>query len=170
MIASQTVQANWWENKSWEFTDTGVTPGTSLTYTVVIKDGYGNAKTITDATLINDNDPRITYKGKYWKSVKHSDRYPDFGRNIHRATKNGYYMTMKFTGTSISVFSERSTSTGKISVSIDGATPVTVNTSQAGKAFQSEVYSISGLTSGEHTIKIKKISGKYMIIDALKVR
>lgn len=170
LLASKTVRANWWQSKSWTFTDTGIKKGTSLTYTVVIKDEYGNAKTVSDSTLINDNDSRITYKGKNWKSVKHSDNYPDFGRNIHRTTKNGNYMTMKFTGTSISLLSEQSKDTGKISISIDDGTPVTINTSLSGHVYQTEVYSVSNLSAGTHTIKIKKVSGKYMVIDAFKVR
>jgi hypothetical protein len=170
-LASKTMDSRSWQSKSWSFTDTGITPGTSLTYTVVIKDPYGNTKTVTDATLINDTDSRVKYKGSSWKTVKNrSDSHPDFGRTIHRTTKNGSYATLKFTGTSLDILSEKSSSTGTISISIDGGTPTTVDTSATTPAYQAKVFSVSGLSSGSHTVKITKVSGKYLVIDAFKVR
>lgn len=171
LLASKTVSAKSWQNKPWTFTDTGVTRGTSLTYTVVVKDPYGNTKTIADPTLIDDTDSRIKYSGSGWKSYKNrSNLYPDFGRTIHRTTKNGSYATLKFTGTSLTLYSEKSSSKGQATVSIDGGAPTTIDMYLDGTAWQANVFSASGLSNGPHTVKITKISGSYMVIDAFKVR
>lgn len=171
LLASKTYTAYWWQSKSWSFTDTGIAPGTSLTYTVVIKDAFGNTRTVTDATLINDNDSRVKYKGSGWKKYSNrSDKYQEFGRNIHRTTKNGSYVSMKFTGTSITVFSERGKTMGKATVSIDGGAPTTIDMYSETNVYQANVFSVGGLASGTHTIKIVKTSGKYVVIDAFKVR
>lgn len=176
LLASKTYTATWWQSKSWTFTDTGVTPGTSLTYTVVIKDGFGNTKTVTDATLIDNVDSRIKYSGSGWKSsTNRSNSYPDFGRTAKYTSTNGSSATLTFTGTSVTFFTERGVNYGKATVSIDGGPLTTIDmyfkgTKTSYRYYQSNVYTVSGLTAGKHTIKITKKSGKYLMIDAFKVR
>ena len=176
LLASKTFESRWWKSQYWSFTDTGITPGTSLEYTVVIKDGFGNTKTVSDGTLINDNDSRVKYTGSGWKIVKNrSNANPDFARDIHRTKTNGNSVTMKFTGTSISLLSERGSNLGSATVSIDGASGTTIDMKYNGsntshRYYQAEVFKQTGLSAGTHTIKVTKTSGTYLIIDAFKVR
>lgn len=176
ILASKTLDATWWQNTSWTFVDTGITPGTSQTYTVVITDPFGNVKTVSDATLIDNVDSRIKYRGSGWKSSKgRSNSYPDFGRTLSYTSKNGSYASLTFTGTSVDIFSERGIKNGSAKVSIDGAAPTSINMYYKGtktnyRYFQAKVYSIGGLSAGTHTIKITKTGGTYMMIDAFKVR
>lgn len=174
LLASKTVDSRWWKASSWTYTDTGIKPGTSLTYTVVIKDPYGNTKTVTDSTLINDDDKRVKYSSGWSNSNSRSNAYPDFNRDIHRATKNGSSVTMTFIGASVALFAEKSPNMGKATVSIDGGAPVEIDMYADLKSghsyYQAQVFSQSGLSAGTHTIKIVKTSGKYLTIDAFKVR
>jgi len=175
LLASKTLDSRWWKSASWTFTDTGITPGTSLTYTVVIKDSFGNAKTVTDATLINDTDSRVKYSSGWTTLKKRGDTNPDFGRDIHRAKTNGKSATLTFTGTSIALFAERGPDLGKATVSIDGGLATAIDmhfegTTTSKRYYQQQVFAQAGLTPGKHTIKITKTSGKYLIIDAFKVR
>jgi len=178
LLASKTVDSRWWKNASWTYTDTGIKPGTSLTYTVVIKDGYGNAKTVTDATLIDNTDSRIKYGGTWTKSTGRSDKYPDFGRSLSYTKKNGSSATMTFTGSSITLFVEKGYDFAQATVSIDGGAPTQIDTSYYDgntshknyRRFQQQAFSVSGLSAGTHTIKITKTSGTYLMIDAFKVR
>ncbi|MEO5949557.1 MAG: hypothetical protein ABIP74_04065 [Candidatus Saccharimonas sp.] len=175
LLASKTVDSRWWKSASWTLTDKGITPGTSLTYTVVIKDPYGNAKSVTDATLINDTDSRVKYSSSWSTLKKRSDANPDFGRDIHRTKTNGKSATLTFTGTSIALFAERGPDLGKATVSIDGGPTSEIDmnftgTNSSKRYYQQQVFAKSGLTAGKHTIKVTKTSGKYLIIDAFKVR
>ena len=176
LLATKTVDSWWWKSNSWTFKDTGVPKGTSFQYTVVVSDGYGNSTSFQDGTLINNDDGRITYKGSSWKKVKgRSDKYPDFGRDIHRTKKNGNYLTFTFTGTSITLLAERGYNLGTAQVSIDGEPATTIDMKYVGKTnsyryYQAEVYKRTGLSNGKHTIKITKAGGTYLIIDAFKVR
>lgn len=174
-LATKTVTANWWESKSWTYVDKDVPVGTSLQYKLVVKDSFGNKRTYNDTTLIDDMDSRITYTGSGWSAHrKRKDASPDFGRTIHRASKNGDSMVMTFTGTSITMFNESNNYSGVIDVSIDGGTPTRINLNlnhpSKYRKYQYVSYVRSGLKPGKHTITVKKVSGKYIYVDAFKVR
>lgn len=178
LLAKKTIDSRWWKSSSWTYTDSGVTPGTSLTYAVVIKDGYGNERTVADATLIDNADSRVKYSSSWTKSTGRSDKYPDFGRTVAYTSKDGSYTTMTFFGTSLTLFVEKGYDFAKATVSIDGGAPTEIDTSyydgnanhQGYRKFQQQAFSVSGLSAGSHTVKITKTSGKYLMIDAFKVR
>lgn len=174
-LATKTVAANWWQSKSWTYTDKNVPKGTSLQYKLVVKDPFGNSRTYADTTLIDDTDSRIKYSGSGWKSyTKRADTSPDFGRTIHRLSKNGSSMSMSFTGTSITMFTEMNNYSGVVDVSVDGGPATRVNLDlnhpKDYKKYQQATFTRSGLAPGKHTIMVKKVSGKYVYIDAFKVR
>ncbi len=174
-LATKTLAANWWEAKSWTYTDKNVPAGTSLQYKLVVKDPFGNSRTYSDTTLIDDTDSRIKYSGSGWSAYKNRpDTSPDFGRTIHRLSKNGSSMSMSFTGTSITMFNEMNNYSGTVDVSIDGgpATRVDLNLHHPNgyKKYQQAPFTRTGLAPGKHTIKVTKVSGTYIYIDAFKVR
>ncbi|MGB4957793.1 MAG: hypothetical protein WBO49_05055 [Candidatus Saccharimonas sp.] len=174
-LASKTVTANWWQSKSWTYTDKNVPKGTSLEYYLIVKDPFGNSRRFDDTALIDDSDSRVKYSGSGWKYYKNRpDTSPDFGRTIHRLSKNGSSLSMKFTGTSISMFTEMNAYSGVVDVSIDGGAATRVNLNydngKGYKKFQQVAFSKTGLSAGSHTIVVKKVSGSYVYIDAFKVR
>lgn len=174
-LATKTVAAHWWAPKSWTFTDKNVPAGTSLQYKLVVTDPYGNSTTYNDTTLIDDTDSRIKYSGSGWSAYTgRADTSPDFGRTVHRLSKNGSSLSMKFTGTSISMFTEMNDYSGVVDISIDGGAATRVNLNydngKGYKKFQQVTFSQAGLPAGTHTIVVKKVSGSYVYIDAFKVR
>ena len=141
----------------------------------MVKDPFGNSRTYTDTTLVDDTDSRVKYSGSGWKTYTgRADTSPDFARTIHRLSTNGSYVTMNFTGTSITMLTEKNNYSGKVEVSIDGGAVTVVDLNlyhpKSYKAYQQGTFTRSGLTNGMHTIKVKKISGSYVYIDAFKVR
>jgi len=71
----------------------------------------------------------------------------------------------------VALMSEKNSGRGSISVSIDGGTPVTASEYNAtGTLYQQVVFSLSGLSAGTHTLKVTKLSGTYMDIDAVLSR
>ena len=51
---------------------------------------------------------------------------------------------------------------------LDGTLQSTVNCYSAARQSQQTVYSVSGLASGSHTLKLVKQDGNYMLLDALR--
>ncbi len=175
LLATQTVDATFWQSKSWTYTDKNVPKGTSLLYRLVVTDPFGNSRTFEDTTVIDDFDSRVKYSGSGWSSyTDRPDTSPDFARTIHRLSKDGSYMTMKFTGTSIQMITEKNNRSGVVDISIDGGTPTRVDLNlyhpKNYRKYQEVVFSRGGLSAGTHTIKVTKVSGTYVYIDAFKVR
>jgi len=61
VIQSQLVPSSWWSQPQITFNDTGLTPGTSQTYTVRVVDGNGNAVTSQAATVTIANGQSSAY-------------------------------------------------------------------------------------------------------------
>lgn len=174
-LATKTVTATYWQNKSWTFTDTGITPGRTAAYDVAVKDGDGNITKMTGVTAINDTDSSIVYAGSGWKSLQNrSADLVDFAKGSHQTSVNGDTATYTFYGTGIIWLAEKNPDRGVASVSIDGGTATQVTLTHNPESgtknlFQQKVYKVSGLAYGKHTIKITKLSGKYIDIDAFVV-
>ncbi|WP_229522413.1 X2-like carbohydrate binding domain-containing protein [Paenibacillus monticola] len=128
-----------------------------------------NNPSVTHSVYINDSDSGIVYSGSWNHSTGRS--VGDYKADVHYTENNGDYAEYTFTGTGIDLLTEKDSSQGDMLVYLDGATsPQTISTFTAGvKEAQQTVYSISGLPAGEHTIKVVKDSGQYMLLDAFKV-
>lgn len=57
----------------------------------------------------------------------------------------------------------------ELSIDNDPAQTVTIDTYNDTRLVQQTVYSNKNLSPGTHTIKLKKVSGTYMLVDVLKV-
>jgi hypothetical protein len=75
----------------------------------------------------------------------------------------------RFTGNGISLITEKWSTAGQASVSIDGGAPTTVSLAQPANAYQQVTFAATGLTNCSHTIKVTKSSGGQIVIDALAV-
>jgi len=123
---------------------------------------------VTQDNIYDDTDSSVTYATPANWTSRQNTTYGDFGNGIHYTTVNGESATFTFTGTSVALMSEKNSTRGNISVSIDGGTPVTASEYNAsGTLFQQIVFSKTGLSSGTHTIKVTKSSGSYMDVDAV---
>jgi hypothetical protein len=117
---------------------------------------------------LNDTDPTITYAGF---SDSANRGLGDYGNDVHYATANGSTATLTFTGTGIQVYGEQNTDQGNIGVSIDGGAQQTVSTlsSDGQRHSNIAVYTATGLTPGNHTIVVTKLSGTYTTLDGFNI-
>lgn len=167
-VATKTVDSRYWRGTSWTFNDTGIPIGTSQEYTLKVKDTFGNTLSVSTPTVINDTDARIAYSGKWVNSQNHADGRNDFARGMHHTTVNGASYSYSFFGSSVKIIGEKAYNRGKYAVSIDGGAATTVNAYDAAVLYQQTLFSKTGLGFGRHTIKVTKISGGYMDVDAIQ--
>ncbi|MFF4358935.1 hypothetical protein [Streptomyces sp. NPDC001604] len=118
-------------------------------------------------TPVNDTDPAITYTGSWSSSSGRG--LGDLYNNVHATTTNGDSVSYTFTGTGIDVLSETNSDEGGIDVYIDGAKVQSVSASGSSRLAQQVVASVSGLTKGQHTIKLVKTGGTSMLLDGFTV-
>jgi len=119
--------------------------------------------------IVNDNDPGISYGGGTWfhSTARVHDDYLD---DVTATTANGAYAQFTFNGSGVQYWSERDADMGNVDVYIDGVFKQRINCYHTGGKLSRQVlYSVTGLTSGSHTIKVVKIDGTYAIVDAIIV-
>jgi len=116
-------------------------------------------------TEINDTDAGITYTGSW--SYSASRGLGDYQDDVHYTTTNGDSMSYTFNGTGIAYITEREASEGNVDVYLDGVYQTTVNCTNSTRLPQQTLYSVAGLASGSHTLKLVKKDATYMVVDAL---
>jgi len=126
---------------------------------------------LTAPISVNDSDTRLQYSGSGW------DYFPNrsignLNDDVHATTNNGDSVSFTFSGTGVAYVTERSDGYGLVDVYLDNAFIQTVDANAAGVRNQvgQILFEKSGLSAGQHTIKLVKKSGAYMLIDALRVQ
>ena len=121
-----------------------------------------------DRPLVNNDDEGVEYEGNGW--IHEVNRgIGNTNNNVHITTENGDSASHTFIGTGIEFITETDTTHGQVAVYIDGAHHKTVDAFSTLHGVQVSLHSVQGLTQGEHTIKLVKVSGERMILDAFKV-
>jgi hypothetical protein len=170
LLASHTVDSRFWRADSWTYIDTGLPPGTSAQYNLVVKDPFNNSRTYGDVTLFDDSDSRFAYVGTWTNSQGRSDKTPDFNRGIHYTSTNGNSYTFTFYGSAFKIIGEENTGRGTMDISVDGGPAVSASAyNDTNTYFQQTIYGTSGLGLGKHTVKVTKTGGTYMDVDAVHV-
>lgn len=161
-------------------TDQHSNGGTNITFSpaTVVTDGRwpAAAQAIIDAAgpgpssskVIDDDDLRISYIGSWASSG--SRGLGDLDDGVHYTQQDGAYATLTFTGTGISFLTETYSDEGEIGITLDGVTQPSVNAATSDRHAQVKLYSVSGLTPGQHTITVTKDSGTYMLVDGFVVQ
>lgn len=120
--------------------------------------------------VINDTDERIVYNGDGWNYRDGRWMESDLMNDVHVTVKNGNSAEFTFIGTGIGLISEVCDDLGEADIYIDGEFKETINCYRAeGRISRQVVYSIKNLPYGEHTIKIEKKNGPYMIVDGFRI-
>lgn len=103
------------------------------------------------AQVTVDNTPSasVTYSGSWTHSAD---------ANYYNSTKSvsgtvGNYVQFAFTGTGVSLSTSKASGIGKLSISIDGGTPVVVDGYSPTAYYQVPIFQVSGLAPGAHTIR-----------------
>ncbi len=126
-----------------------------------------DALRVTPDTGYDDPSGSISYSRRTgWVSHQNSTTR-HFGRGVHYTRHNGATATVHFRGTQVILVSPTGRPFGKARVSIDGRAPVTISEYRAASTrYQQIVFTRRGLSAGAHTMKITKVSGTYLEIDA----
>ena len=155
--------------------------GTNMTFTqaTIVTDGNwpAAAQTILASAglsprppltgRIDDDNLAIQYSGSW--SASGFRGLGDYDDGVHYTQDNGAIASLTFTGTGITFYTETNVDEATIGVSVDGASKGTVNADTATRAAQVPLYSISGLSSGQHTITLTKQSGQYLLVDGFGI-
>lgn len=117
----------------------------------------------------DQTDSRCVYTGT-WAAYSTSSAYKG---SYGRSNTAGAYVTLTFTGTRLTWFATKGTTTGLGDVYVDGVFKQTVDLTAAAVAYQQEVWTTGDLSNGVHIVKIVRsaasASGKYLTIDAVDV-
>ena len=120
-------------------------------------------------TPINDTAPGITYTGSGW-NYSSARPYGDYDNDVHSTANNGDSVSYTFTGSGIEALTELNSDEGSINVYVDGSLRQTVSAAASGdRTAQQALVTVTGLTSGSHTLQLVKQSGSYMVLDGLVV-
>lgn len=119
---------------------------------------------------VNDTDTAITYSGTWGYSNNRG--LGDYQDDVHYAETDGQSFQYDFQGTGIAYVTELDESQGDVDIYLDGAFQKSVNTGlDAGEPRQAQqtVWSAGGLPNGNHTLRVVKKSGQFMLLDRLDV-
>ncbi|MDU0200620.1 X2-like carbohydrate binding domain-containing protein [Paenibacillus sp. MAH-36] len=149
---------------------------TNLTFTFLSGSPRTFAITVSNSaspgryTYINDDSSEIHYTGAWNRSTNRP--FNDYGKDVHYVEQNNDFFTYTFNGTGITYITEVDQGQGDVDIYIDGQLHGTAHTFGANShnVAQQEVYTVSNLTPGIHTLKAVKKSGQFMLLDALKVQ
>ncbi len=113
-----------------------------------------------------------TYVGT-WTNVTEAGNY---GGSAKQCAVTTCSMTYTFTGTGVSWLGQKDANYGKASVYLDNVLVATADAYGAVNTYQQTLYSVTGLTSGSHTLKIvptathnASSSGNWIEVDAFTV-
>jgi hypothetical protein len=126
-----------------------------------------------DGQTVNDTDPGLHYAGSAWGYYPNRPAsLDDYQKDVHATLNNGDSVAYTFNGTGISYITEKSLDEGTVDVYVDGVYEGSVNAYEAGTHNQGGqvLFSTTNLARGQHTLKLVKTSGQYMLVDALTVQ
>jgi hypothetical protein len=116
-------------------------------------------------TTINDNNASVTYAGGTW-NYSNNRGAGDYSDDVSYTGVNGAYAQYSFTGTGIKVIGPTDPSQGIIEIFIDNVSQGITDTHGTPYSAQTTYFETNSLTPGTHTIKVLKLSGTWMQIDA----
>ncbi|MFG1875986.1 hypothetical protein ACGFIV_14235 [Sphaerisporangium sp. NPDC049003] len=120
----------------------------------------------TGNALVNDTE--LTYDANWYHTTARG--YGDYNDDTHHTNTVGATAQYTFTGTGIEYLSERNGDMGNVDVYLDNVLQTNVNLYVSGaRQAQQVVFSKTGLSSGQHTIKIVNKATAVGMVDALRV-
>lgn len=125
-------------------------------------DGTAAVRMEINKKMVDDRDTSITYSGT-WSNY---DDGGDYGGTETFSNSAGAYAEYKFTGTGISFIGPKNKNLGTIDIYLDGdLVEENLNLNTASKNYQQLLYTKTGLSNGEHTIKVV-VKSDYVVVDA----
>jgi hypothetical protein len=129
------------------------------------------ARSSAPAQTINDTDAGLQYSGSGW-GYYGGRGVGDLQDDVHATTNDGDAVSFSFRGTGVAFVTEKSLDEGQVDVLLDGQLVQTVDAFAANVHNQSGqvLFSRNDLSAGQHTVKLVKKSGAYMLLDALTIQ
>ncbi|WP_240702987.1 X2-like carbohydrate binding domain-containing protein [Cohnella luojiensis] len=118
--------------------------------------------------IVNDDDTEISYHGA-WQHNRNRG-LGDYKDDVHFTEADNDYYEFTFKGTGIEIVTEKDSSQGDMDIYVDNEFKQTISTYNVSKQALQTVYNITGLSDSEHTVKVVKKSGYYMLLDQLKYK
>ncbi|GAA2383749.1 hypothetical protein Cme02nite_70060 [Catellatospora methionotrophica] len=116
--------------------------------------------------LVNDTD--LTYDAGWYHTTARG--YGDYNDDTHHTNTVNAAASYTFTGTGIEYLSERNGDMGNVDVYLDNVLQANVNLYVSGaRQAQAVVWSKTGLSNGQHTIRIVNKATAVAIVDALRI-
>jgi alpha-L-fucosidase len=116
---------------------------------------------------VNDDDPGSASPG--WLRTCNLGT-GDYNNDLTTSATTGTVWTTSFTGSSVTVYAPKQSGAGKIEIQIDGQSDGTADLSTTGaRQPQQNVFAMSGLASGNHTISIVNRGPGPVAVDAIVV-
>jgi hypothetical protein len=114
-------------------------------------DAFDVAGTLLAVTRVEQNDRHLGWTGHWTKT---SSAYYS-GGDAKYANAPGASVTIEFTGISLEFLAKRSANYGKARVTLDEATPVTIDLYSASTLYKQKVWSSGLLEAGHHTVRFE---------------
>ena len=117
--------------------------------------------------ILDDRDGRLKYSGG-WATY---DSSSDYNGTETYSTNKGDTCELEFEGTGVRFIGSRQNNVGKVRIYLDGEFKKEVDTYNEGSQKQSEIYSVTGLEKGTHTIKVETAGGNAncIVVDAFEI-
>ena len=117
--------------------------------------------------ILDDRDGRLKYSSG-WATY---DSSSDYNGTETYSTNKGDTCELEFEGTGVRFIGSRQNNVGKVKIYLDGELKKEVDTYNEGSQKQSEIYSVTGLEKGTHTIKVETAGGKAncIVVDAFEI-
>lgn len=137
----------------------------------VVVDGIVVRRTSSEKSVtVNDNDESISYVGEGWRYADNRTSEQDYMTDAHITYNDGDYVEYSFVGTGIGFMTEMYSDMGKIEVYVDGELVGEADCyTDSGRKSQQVIFKELNLEYGEHTIRVVKNGGQYMIVDGFAV-
>jgi len=127
---------------------------------------FGVYNTTSDP-IINNIHPDIHYDGFMLNSKRSA--FNDYKYDVHMATANNSSFEYTFNGTGIDYIAPKDTAQGEVEIFVDAVSQGTFSAYASSYASQQLIFSETGLSPGQHTIKVVKKNGTYAMLDFLRV-
>lgn len=126
-----------------------------------------------DYVYVDETDPSVTKAGTWSPDGNPASH----NSGILYSNEPGAYVEFTFTGTEITYVGQKVFNRGKADIYIDGEKAGTSDAYDAGILYQKDLFTVTGLPRGEHTIKVcytgtknDAASGDYIDLDAFVYR
>jgi hypothetical protein len=117
------------------------------------------------AGVADDSASSITYSGSWQAQTTATGQYR---RTQHFTQTNNDSFTGTFNGTGVTFVSSLNTDRGTFDYSIDNGPAQQGTCYSTALVYQKPCLTVTGLSSGQHTIKVTKTGGTYLSVDVLR--